>query len=170
MSKKSEENEKKPYMYIVQPEISPPDPNMQSQYRSIVGEDDIKVVEVEEGEAVSEIRILSSEEVEADAENNDDEMVVEMSTAVVSEEVIKEKPKKKSFSEMTKEEIMMFLAKMPSVVPRPVCMFTISGEKVRGQVEKQKGDMFLLRLQLPDGSELLQAKMEDIEHIEVENL
>lgn len=169
MSKKSEENEKKPYMYIVQPDISPPDPNMQSQYRAIVGEDDIKVVEVEEGEAVSEIRILSSEEVEDETENDDD-LVVEMSTAVVSEEVVEKKPKKKSFSEMTKEEIMLFLAKMPSVVPRPVCMFTISGEKVRGQVEKQKGDMFLLRLQLPDGSELLQAKMEDIEHIEVENL
>ena len=170
MSKKSEDKQKKPYMYIVQPEISPPDPNMQSQYRAIVGEDDIKVVEMEKEDVVNEIRIISSEEVAADAVGVEDELVVEMSTAVVSNEAVEEKPKKKTFSEMTKEEIVLFLARMPSVVPKPVCMFTIDGEKIRGQVEKQKGDMFLVRLQLPEGSELLQVRMEDIEDIEVENL
>ena len=115
MSKKSEENQKKPYMYIVQPDISPPDPNMQSQFRSIIDEDDIKVVEVEEGSIVDEIRIISSESIDQTEEkvieehvSQDDGLVVELSTAVtVKEEAaaataesvqIKEtKRKKKSF-------------------------------------------------------------------------
>ena len=184
MSKKNEENEKKPYMYIVQPEISPPDPNMQSQFRSIVGEADIKVVEVEEEEIVDEIRIISSESInetdktviEKDASQNE-ELIVEMATAVVVSETeedsvqIKEKKrKKKSFSEMSKEEIVHFLAKMPAAVPRPVCIITIDGEKFRGQFEKQKGELFLIRIQLEEGSELIRVRMEDIEGVEVENL
>lgn len=184
MSKKSEDKQKKPYMYIVQPEISPPDPNMQSQFRSIIGEDDIKVVEVEEGAVVDEIRIISSESldeadetmIEDDVSQND-EVVVEMATAVVVNETEEESVpieetnrKKKSFSEMSKEEIVHFLARMPAAVPRPVCIITIDGEQFRGQIEKQKGELFLLKIHLHEGSELLQVRMEDIESVEVENL
>lgn len=181
MSKKSEDKQKKPYMYIVQPEISPPDPNMQSQFRSVVGEDDIKVVEVEDGAAVDEIRIISSESLDETEEtmvaSQNDELVVEMATAVVVKETeeesvpIKEtKRKKKSFLEMSKEEIVHFLAKMPAAVPRPVCTITIDGEKFRGQFEKQKGELFLIRIQLEEGSELIRVRMEDIGGVEVENL
>ncbi len=190
MSKKSEDNPKKPYMYIVQPDISPPDPDMQSQFRSIIGEDDIKVVEVEESSVVEEIRIISSESVDEIEEkltevpiSQDEGLVVEMSTAVTVNEdekvgenakkvkdIVRKKNKKKSFSEMTKEELIHFLARMPAAVPKPMCIITIEGEKFRGQFEKQKGEYFLLRLEAQEGSELIQVRLEDIEAVEVENL
>jgi len=190
MSKKSEDNQKKPYMYIVQPDISPPDPNMQSKFRSIISEDDIKVVEVEEGSIVDEIRIISSESIDETEESQiedhvsqDDGLVVEMATAVTVNEVDKvggnaqlvkdtdrKKTKKKSFSEMTKEELVLFLARMPAAVPRPMCIITLDGEKFRGQFEKQKGEFFLVRIEVQEGSELIQVKLEDIEEVEVENL
>jgi len=193
MSKKREDNQKKPpYMYIIQPDISPPDPNMQSQFRAIIGEDEVKVVEVEEGVVIDEIRIISKESLndggetlkqEDYDENQNSDIVVEMSTAVIANAIdgseedvpknIKEEKvrnKKKSFSEMTKEEIVYFLAKMPAAVPKPVCIITIDGQEFRGQVEKQKGESFLLKLDLNGQSELLQVSMEEIEAIEVENL
>ncbi len=169
----------KPFMYIVQPEISPPLSDMQSQYRMPLKPED---EEISEGNAPSEeIKVVSTEKVtdvsEADQTHAE---TIEVSTGVDPGEG-KKKPnsskkeqkranKMRRFSEMSKEELIPYLAGMPSAVPKPTCSMIIQGEKFTGQVQKKKGDFYIINITQDGGNNQLSVRLDDIEAISVQYL
>lgn len=193
VSKNNDKNQKQPYMYIVQPDISAPVSNMQSQYRSAVDQKGLEVIEVDDDASVvsEDIRVVSTEDlnkqdtvqVENIVERSEDaQEVVEVSTSVDTEIKQEDKNKKsqakkrvkhrkkQKFSDMTKEELTNFLARMPAAVPKPTCNISIRGEELTGQVQKKKGDIYFIKLIYEDSSEIIGVKLEEIDHIAVENL
>lgn len=200
MSKNSDDSKKQPYMYIVQPEISPPPSNMQSHFRSAIDQKELEIIEVDEGtseEISKDIHIVSSEKINQannevileddpgvstmDQENIEE--VVEVSTGVEVEAELElnskmkkqakrklKQSKKKNFSDMTKEELVAFLAKIPMAVPKPTCSISIRGQRVTGQIHRKKGDNYFVKILSDEVSETVSIKIEDIDFIEVENL
>ncbi len=54
--------------------------------------------------------------------------------------------KRKKLEDMTKEELVRYLAQIPSLMPRPICDFFIDGKKLRGTVEKVKGEFVYIKV------------------------
>ena len=79
------------------------------------------------------------------------------------------KPAKKKLSMMTKEEILTFLVRMPSAVPKPVCTIGINGNEVMGQVQKKKDDLYYLKIGYGNKTEIITVAMDAIDYIQVEN-
>ncbi|MGN1401539.1 MAG: CotO family spore coat protein [Bacillus sp. (in: firmicutes)] len=182
MSKEKEGSQKLPYMYIVQPEISPPEASMQSQFRSVVEEKEVEIIDAEEesDEVLSdEIKVISSESVEQQdavySGNTESDKVVEVSTGVDTGKKPKprRKPsskKSKKFSDMPKTELLAYLARIPGAVPKPMCLLTVQGDEVMGQVQKKKGDTYIVKISLGDRSKMVSLAEGEIDHIEVINL
>ncbi|WP_019240530.1 MULTISPECIES: CotO family spore coat protein [Bacillus] len=193
MSKEKDQDQKQPYMYIVQPEISPPESNMQDQYRAVIEETE-HTEKSDEGlhqNSTDEIVIVSSEKVKTtpfaseisiyDEQQSmeDSKEVVEVSTGVQldqKDEKGKKRPprrktnKKQKFNEMSKEELVTYLARMPAAVPKPTCFMVIKGKRVRGQVQRKRGEDFFVKVLVGDRDDTMIVKMDDIEEIKVENL
>ena len=185
MKKSDEGKARQPYMYIVQPEISPPNANMQSQYRTVVEQEEaaemIDGVEKQQANE-DEIRVLSTETVRPKGtpgeQSGEGDGVVEVSTGVTNGEDGKKrkeirKPKqqkKKKFSEMNRDELLHFLARMPAAVPKPTCTLYIGGEEITARIVKKKGDKFILDVLLQDGRKTIAVKNSDIDGISVDNL
>jgi hypothetical protein len=53
--------------------------------------------------------------------------------------------KRKKLEDMTKDELVRYLAQIPSLMPRPICDFFIDGKKLRGTVEKVKGEYVYIK-------------------------
>ena len=188
MKKSDEEKARQPYMYIVQPEISPPASHMQSQYRTVVEQEEAaETIDGDEKESPNEdeIRVVSAEAVRtAEApldQNGEGDSVVEVSTGVTdgtegqeaSKRKVIRKPrqqKKKKFSEMTRDELLHFLARMPAAVPKPVCTIYIGGEPFTAQIVKKKGENYILNVHLDEGNQTISIKGSDIGEVIVDNL
>ncbi|MGM9927296.1 MAG: CotO family spore coat protein [Bacillus sp. (in: firmicutes)] len=205
MRKKDDKAQKQPYMYIVQPNISPAHPNMQSQYQSIIEQE--SQVLMAEKVLQEEIRVISSEKVsELEQVNGAEEVdeikqaikekvsrkaqvgrgeVVEISTSVQMEEIDEEeqrsinqrmkkqqlRPKQlKDFSKMSKEELLLFLVRIPASTPKPVCRIRIHGEEVIGQVHKKKGSLYTIKVIVNDHKEQILVTIDQIEAIGVESV
>ena len=54
--------------------------------------------------------------------------------------------KRKKLEDMTKEELVRYLAQIPSLMPRPICDFFIDEKKLRGTVEKVKGEFVYIKV------------------------
>ena len=54
--------------------------------------------------------------------------------------------KRKKLEDMTKDELVRYLAQIPSLMPRPICDFFIDEKKLRGTVEKVKGDFVYIKV------------------------
>ncbi len=168
-------------MYIVQPDISPPEQNMQDVYR--ISKHEPEVVEIDDGNPENESFNLEKAEVKVvrqihvDTEEN---VIVELGTSVATETVqsketevevklsddtIMKGEERKKFSEMTKEELINFLARIPLVVPKPTCDMKIKGKMVRGHIDKKKGDTYYVRIGF--SQKPLECKLEDFESIVV---
>ncbi|WP_050614347.1 CotO family spore coat protein [Bacillus testis] len=192
MGKKEDQQHQHPYMYIVQPEIEAPDANMQSHYKSKVSSsEEGEVVAIDDASAEDEkpaaeeevrvVRVISAKEQE---EQSEEDQMVEMSTGVDSELAddhsqqrklsknarIAKKKKKQRFSQMSKEDLLDYLAKMPSAVPRPVCHITIDREHLVGQVLRKRDQLYMIKLLIGDREKTIAARLEDIDEIEVGNL
>ncbi|MEH6945158.1 hypothetical protein V7014_25630, partial [Bacillus sp. JJ722] len=63
MAKEQNNKTKHPFMYIVQPDISIPQSDMQEQFRTKIDSDEPKLEEVPLSEVSDEIRIISREKV-----------------------------------------------------------------------------------------------------------
>ncbi|MFS0782845.1 CotO family spore coat protein [Bacillus sp. 1P06AnD] len=194
MGKESEH--KHPYMYIVQPEIEPPDANMQSQYRSAVKPGEAEVVDVDDAssdheimQVQDEVRVVSTENVkENEKDDVESEEVIEISTGIqdvsdkakrndakdnkrrMNKERAIKKQKKQRFSEMSKEDLLNYLAYMPGAVPRPICNIMIDGEDLIGQVLRKRNNVYMIKLFFEDREETIAIKEEEIEAIQVGNL
>ncbi|WP_153124971.1 CotO family spore coat protein [Peribacillus tepidiphilus] len=193
MSREKDEKKKTPFMYIIQPSISPPQQNMQSEYRSkrkskeVVEIDDesnaqrkphasngMEVTNISQTEHAYEESFSEMEVVEVSTsieQNAEKELDMENSVArelILDEETIEKNNKKKKFSEMSKEELMNFLARIPLVVPKPICEMVINGTAIQGSIEKKKGDLYLIKTGF--GQKQVECKLEDIESIKVLSL
>lgn len=73
--------------------------------------------------------------------------------------------RRKRLDEMSKEELIRYLAEIPSLMPRPVCEFTVDGKKLRGAVEKLKGDYVYIKVAF--GKKWLKYTMQQIKDIKV---
>ncbi|WP_108670022.1 CotO family spore coat protein [Peribacillus acanthi] len=184
MSRNSDDKKAKPFMYIVQPDIAPPEQNMQDIYR--ISKHEPEVVEIDDANPENELhngekaKVKVVRKIQVDAEEN---VVVELGTSVAtkteqsvndeievkpSDESVMKGQERKKFSEMTKEELINFLARIPLVVPKPTCDMKIKGKMVRGHIEKRKGDLYYVRTGF--GQKPLECKLEDFESIVVLNL
>ena len=197
MSKKKGDNEKHPYMYIVQPDISPPTANMQKYFRLKVDEEQPEGQENNDGFVLDEIQIIESEIIDAGNETAVEEVqdvdsavadmeVVEVSTGIedVSEEnheaknsvdeeqreLSNKRAKVQKFSEMTKEELLNYLVKLPLAVPKPTCQIVIGGEELIGQVLKKKENFYVIKFIWENNSKTLNVPYDEIEDISVEYL
>ncbi len=57
------------------------------------------------------------------------------------------KMKRKRIEEMSKDELVAYLEKMPTLMPSPVCDFIIEdGKRLRGTVEKVKGEYVYIKV------------------------
>jgi hypothetical protein len=63
---------------------------------------------------------------------------------------------------------MNFLARIPLVVPKPICEMVINGTVIQGSIEKKKGDLYLIKTGF--GQKQVECKLEDIESIKVLSL
>ena len=54
--------------------------------------------------------------------------------------------KRKKLEDMTKEQLVRYLAQIPSLMPRPICDFLIDEKKLRGTVEKVKGEFVYIKV------------------------
>ena len=169
----------KPFMYIVQPEISPPLSDMQSQYRMPLKPED---EEISDDNAPSEeIRVVHTEKVTDISEADQDTAeTIEVSTGVDQGEGKKNRnPSKKEqkktnkmrrFSEMPKEELVPYLAGMPPAVPKPVCSIIIQGEEFTGQIQKKKGDLYIVNIIQDGENHQISVRLDDIEAVSVQYL
>lgn len=272
MSENSNKNQQYPFMYIVQPEITLPDSDMQEQLHVKIEASDQEVEAVEANGISDEIRIVSTESLkdslenkvvevnmsevrvkeeevvmqetplpdeqmeaesiaEAEAEVEEqaltetvleaqviedtdikemevkepeqellgedvshdesilqthDEVIVEMNTSVnvensqkkakMNKDTVNDSSKKvkkvikKKYSDMTKEELIVHLAKIPPAVPKPLCNMIINGRKVSGEIQRRKGDMYFLKTNKTRKNEVIAFKMDEVEHIEVDTI
>jgi hypothetical protein len=180
MSREKDEKKKTPFMYIIQPSISPPQQNMQSEYRSkrkskeVVEIDDERNAIISQTEHAYEESFSEMEVVEVSTsieQNAEKELDMENSVArelILDEETIEKNNKKKKFSEMSKEELVNFLARIPLVVPKPICEMVINGNIVKGSIEKKKGDLYIVKAGF--GQKTIECKLEEIESIRVLSL
>jgi hypothetical protein len=57
------------------------------------------------------------------------------------------KMKRKRIEEMSKDELVAYLKKMPTLMPSPVCDFIVEdGKRLRGTVEKVKGEYVYIKV------------------------
>ena len=57
------------------------------------------------------------------------------------------KTKRKRLEDMSKEELIAYLSKMPTLMPSPVCDFIVEdGKRLRGTVEKVKGEYVYIKV------------------------
>ena len=55
--------------------------------------------------------------------------------------------RRKRLEEMTKDELLTHLAKIPTLIPSPVCDFTVEdGKRLRGTIEKIKGEYVYIKV------------------------
>lgn len=54
--------------------------------------------------------------------------------------------KRKKLEDMTKDELVRYLAQIPALMPRPICDFFIEGKTLRGTVEKVKGEFVYIKV------------------------
>ncbi|PLT30359.1 CotO family spore coat protein [Peribacillus deserti] len=69
----------------------------------------------------------------------------------------------KKFTDMSTDELLEYLIRIPRIVPKPFCEIKIDGRIIRGQIEKKKGDTIYIRPSY--GINLIAATKEDIEYI-----
>ncbi|MBM7693006.1 hypothetical protein JOC77_002445 [Peribacillus deserti] len=92
--------------------------------------------------------------------------VVHTSEALETEKEEKKGPRKKiakKFTDMSTDELLEYLIRIPRIVPKPFCEIKINGRIIRGQIEKKKGDTIYIRPSY--GINLIAATKEDIEYI-----
>lgn len=54
--------------------------------------------------------------------------------------------KRKKLEDMTKDELVRYLAQIPALMPRPICDFYIDKKTLRGTVEKVKGEFVYIKV------------------------
>lgn len=69
----------------------------------------------------------------------------------------------KKFTDMSSDELLEYLIRIPRIVPKPLCEMKVNGRIIRGQIEKKKGDTIYIRPTY--GRNLISATKEDIEYI-----
>ncbi|RFU69227.1 hypothetical protein D0469_10255, partial [Peribacillus saganii] len=79
-----------------------------------------------------------------------------------------QKKKQKKMSDMTKTEMIDYLAKFPPIVPKPYCEFRINGRIIRGQLEKKTGEMVFIKQGY--GKRPLKCDVRQIEKVAIINL
>ncbi|WP_409291839.1 CotO family spore coat protein [Peribacillus sp. SCS-37] len=69
----------------------------------------------------------------------------------------------KKFTDMSSDELLEYLIRIPRIVPKPLCEMSVNGRIIRGQIEKKKGDTIYIRPSY--GTNLISATKEEIEYI-----
>ncbi|PLS16002.1 hypothetical protein CVD28_18280, partial [Bacillus sp. M6-12] len=107
---------------------------------------------------------------EKTASKGSDQGIV-LSTSGAQGKVISDKvpmKKQKKMSEMTKGEMIEYLAKFPPIVPKPYCEFRINGKVIRGQLEKKTGEMVFIKQGY--GKRPIKCDIRQIETVAILNL
>ena len=76
------------------------------------------------------------------------------------------KTKRKRIEDMTKEELVTYLSKMPSLMSSPVCDFIVEdGKRLRGTIEKVKGDYVYIKVAF--GKKWIKYTLRQIKEIKI---
>ncbi|WP_035322337.1 CotO family spore coat protein [Peribacillus kribbensis] len=226
MSEKKDIREQKPFMYIVQPKLTPPKTAVQSEIRIKKTHHD-EIIEIEElpgspraaseqvmqkekeaikGEIVQSVQDLVPAEgipSEEKAANGEDDDIPEINIISITKEegleteaggevpeeaeeiqfkiihsnegfqteeegtgepkTQRRKKIQKKFTEMTTNELLEYLIRIPRIVPKPFCEMKVNDRIIRGQIEKSKDDIIYIRPAY--GTNLISARKEEIEYI-----
>ncbi len=76
------------------------------------------------------------------------------------------KTKRKRIEDMTKEELIVYLSKMPSLMASPVCDFIVEdGKRLRGTIEKVKGEYVYIKVAF--GKKWIKYTLRQIKEIKI---
>lgn len=76
------------------------------------------------------------------------------------------KKKRKRIEEMSKDELVAYLTKMPPLMPSPVCDFIVEdGKRLRGTVEKVKGEYVYIKVAF--GKKWIKYTLKQIKDIKI---
>ncbi len=76
------------------------------------------------------------------------------------------KTKRKRIEDMTKEELVTYLSKMPLLMSSPVCDFIVEdGKRLRGTIEKVKGDYVYIKVAF--GKKWIKYTLQQIKEIKI---